>query len=73
MKRNVQSRNQTGVIYNSGDNREQKEGAKNELAVRKTLASTWESEPCHASVAEYAACWSYAANCKASAAALLQL
>ena len=72
MKRNAQSRNCSGVFSTRAIIREQKEGAKNELAVRKTLASTWESEPCHASVAEYAACWSYAANCKASAAALLQ-
>ena len=57
MKRNVQSRNRSGVFAISGDIREQKEGAKNELAVGKTLASIPRgSEPCHDSVAEYAAC-----------------
>ena len=73
MKRNAQSRNGSGVFSTRAIIREQKEGAKNELAVGKTLASIPGSEPCHASVAEFAACWSYAANCKASAAALLHL
>ena len=73
MKRNLTITESRRSVLNSGDNREQKEGAKNELAVGKTLASIPGSEPCHASVAEFAACWSYAANCKASAAALLHL
>ncbi len=55
MKRNLTITESRRSVLNSGDNREQKEGAKNELAVGKTLASP-SCEPCHASVVEYAAC-----------------
>ena len=53
MKRNLTITESRRSVLNSGDNREQKEGAKNELAVGKTLASIGEREmPCHASVAD---------------------